>query len=305
MKLIILLLFLAISGECLSQPVQKLIDQYFKETATGKSRPVPQPLFLPENTHAVLNYLKVFGTDTSASVRARAYAVIRIIGTRSDVVAMRQRAATDLVVLCKDSEAGNIGLGLDYLTEFKPSDFSQQAKDTLIAMFKRRAPHFDKLIRLLGYLEVVSVRNELRAIVQQREHSSNNRWSAMLALARMGDDYAKENIMARIERLPVNDEVTYSIFPDLIYTRQKTMMSYLINVLNTDTRNCSSANPESDSKVPCAYRVMEMLAPVVEGYPLKVDDSGDVDTQDYPGALVIVRDWFKTNPDFKIVKDSY
>jgi hypothetical protein len=44
---------------------------------------------------------------------------------------------------------------------------------------------------------------------------------------------------------------------------------------------------------------------VIEGYPLKLSASGDVETKDYPAALKTVREWFKAHSDYKILKDRY
>jgi hypothetical protein len=105
--------------------------------------------------------------------------------------------------------------------------------------------------------------------------------------------------------LPVNDEVVYQIYPDLVYTRQKEIVALLIGQLNSDVKNCESADAERPANIPCAYRVMEMLAPAIEGYPVKLDASGDIDAKDYTEALQKVRTWFKEHPDYKISKDKF
>jgi len=79
----------------------------------------------------------------------------------------------------------------------------------------------------------------------------------------------------------------------------------LIQTLNNDAKNCMSADAEHETKIPCAYRVMEMLAPVIEGYPLTVDESGDIVTNDYEDALKKVREWFVAHPDYKIDKSRF
>ena len=127
----------------------------------------------------------------------------------------------------------------------------------------------------------------------------------MLALARMGDNYALEDVLKRIRKLPVNDDVVYQVFPDLVYTRQRATFDVLLQALNSDETNCESANAEVERKIPCAYRVMEMLAPAIQSYPLKVDESGDIDTNDYTEALKTVRDWFRANGNYIIRTDSY
>ncbi len=111
--------------------------------------------------------------------------------------------------------------------------------------------------------------------------------------------------MNRVKRMPVSDALVYDVYPDLIYTRTQEAVTLLVATLNSDAKNCSAADAERESKIPCAYRVMEMLAPVLEGYPLEVDGSGDIQTIDYPAALQAVREWCKTKTSFDIRKDTF
>jgi hypothetical protein len=99
--------------------------------------------------------------------------------------------------------------------------------------------------------------------------------------------------------------VVYEVFPDLVYTRKREAIDYLIEALNSNSKNCESANAENAERIPCAYRVMEMLAPIIENYPLKRNESGDIETNDYPTALQKVKDWFKENKNYKILKDNF
>jgi hypothetical protein len=161
------------------------------------------------------------------------------------------------------------------------------------------------LIKLLGFLDLKQTRGELRDLAQSGTANRQERWSSMLALSRMGDGYAIENVMNRVKKLPVNDDVVYQIFPDLIYTRQRVAIEYLMAQVNNDAKNCRRASGDNETRIPCAYRIMEMLAPVVESFPLQVDSSGDLATDDYDGALRDVRNWFRENKDFKILTETY
>jgi hypothetical protein len=112
-------------------------------------------------------------------------------------------------------------------------------------------------------------------------------------------------MMRRARKLPVNDDVIYSIFPDLVYTRNKEAVSYMIEVLQRDDATCMSADAERQAPIPCGYRVMEQLAPIIKGYPLALDASGDIKTNDYVAALKTVREWFTKHPNYEILKDKY
>lgn len=254
---------------------------------------------------AVLNYLPKYFTDSVANIRLRATSLAKTIGTTSKISTIRSKAVQQIISASKDKDSGNAGAALISLTEFKKTDFSKIDQDTLYAIFKRKTAHVNTLIRLMGYLEILSSKNDLYNLSQDASLARKDRWAAMLALARMGDQQAFDDVLNRIKRMPVGDAVVYEVFPDLIYTRRPEAISYLVEALNNDAKNCESANSDNPERIPCAYRIMEMLAPVIENYPLKQNASGDIDTNDYPAALQKVRDWFKTNKEYKILRDTY
>ncbi len=300
-RLVILILLPVVSY---SQDSGKLLRDYFKNLRSGKNMAIPSKLVLSENAEGHLKDLQPYYHDSTSLIRSKAYEITSRIAIHSRLPEVRMLAAQNLVGACKDPDSGIVGLALGYLEGFGREDFNVSATDSLVVLFKKKTPHFDKLIRLIGFLELSQVRNDFREMAQSSA-SKKDRWSAMLALSRMGDAYASENIMSRVKKLPVNDDVVYQIFPDLIYTRQREAIGYLVAELGNDAKNCVSADAERDSKIPCAYRIMEMLAPAIADYPLKADPSGDIDTDDYAHALQTVRGWFKDNKDYKISKDTY
>jgi len=131
------------------------------------------------------------------------------------------------------------------------------------------------------------------------------RWASLVSLARLGDASAIEEVDRRARKLPVNDDVVYSIFPDLVYTHNKQIIAYMVEVLQRDDAICMSADAERQAQIPCGYRIMEQLAPVIKGYPLQLDASDDIKTDDYVAALKTVREWFTKHPNYEILKDKY
>jgi hypothetical protein len=284
---------------------QKNLENYFAQVRNGKYPNFPQEVSKAENAATILNALPVFLKDSIAIVRGRAAGISRLIGTQSKATALRTKAVQQLLLAVKDKDSGNAGAALAYLSEFKMGDFLTAEKDTLLALFKKRTAHLNMLIRLMGFLEIHLSKNELYSLSQNSSISRKDRWAALLALARMDDEQAVADIMARVKRMPITDAVVYEVFPDLVYTRKREAIDYLIEALNSNSKNCESANAENAERIPCAYRVMEMLAPIIENYPLKRNESGDIETNDYPTALQKVKDWFKENKNYKILKDNF
>lgn len=284
---------------------QKALDNYFAQVRTGKSPNLPAEVYKPENAKAILTALPAYAKDTVVIVRSKATLIARVVGTKSTLNPIRQQAVTQIIQAASDKSTGNVGAALNYLTEFKKTDFTKVHRDSLTTLFKRNPPYIDVLAKLIGFLDMKELKNDLFAMSQQSTLGRKERWSAMLALARMNDDRAITDIMNRVKRMPVTDPVVYEIFPDLVYTRRPEAVVYLIEALNSDAKNCNSADAERESRIPCAYRVMEMLAPVIDGFPLKLDESGDVVATDYPAALQLARDWFVKNENYTILRDKY
>jgi hypothetical protein len=303
MKVVAIILFVLTTLTLSAQT--KSLETYFTQVRTGKYPNVPAEVSKPEMAGALLKALPAYLNDTLPLVRSKAAALVRTVGVKSAVSSVRAQAVQHLVIAAKDKDSGNAGLALTYLTNFKKSDFASTQQDTLYAMFKSKSAHTNKLIRLLGYVGVSQSKNDLYALSQEGSAGRADRWAALLALSRMGEEQAINDVMSRVKRTPVGDAVVYEIFPDLVYTRSREAISYLLETLNSDAKACESADPERPTRIPCAYRVMEMLAPAIEKYPLKLSESGDVVTSDYPAALAQVREWFKANAGFKIVDDRY
>jgi hypothetical protein len=300
-NIITLVLFSSLTLQTFAQS----LETYFAEVRAGKFPTLPQEITKAENAKSVLGALSLYYKDTTSAVRSKAYSVTRTIASKSKQEGIHQLAVQNLINACRDRDSGNVGSVLGYLTEFKKEDFTAVAKDSLRNLFKSRIAHLDRLIKLIGFIEIADLQSDLRALAAQTDARKIDRWSAQLALGRMGDKQSMQSIMDRVKKMQVNDDVVYDIFADLIYTRQLDAVGYLTRVLYSDENNCQSPNSERVAKIPCAYRVMEQIAPILEGYPLKLDESGDIDTKDYPEALKTVRAWGKQQKEFKIIKNTY
>jgi hypothetical protein len=121
----------------------------------------------------------------------------------------------------------------------------------------------------------------------------------------MADPGAVSELMTRIKKLPINDEVVYEIFPDLVYTRRPESMSVMVEAMKSNEKNCTPADAEKETPIPCGYRIIELLSPVIQGFPIELDGSGDLKANDYSRALETVRKWFQVNNTYTILNTRY
>ena len=264
--------------------------------------------YISKDPGVVLEALAPYRTDASDNVRQWTYEQYDLILMFHEKPKEMRR---DIVLLLIDGISDPCSFirndCVDYLTECKRQDFTPLAIEQFSNLFNSRVWFSKEFVLLAGFIGNVSCLTTLRELANSSIPGQRRLiWHANLALARMGDSKAEEWCLKQIDRIGINDDVTSDLLPGLIYTRQIHTFEFLIQVLNSDEKLCASSNPESDESILCGYRVMEYLAPVIKGYPLKQLPSGDIDTNDYHKALLTTRDWFaKKKGGFEILTDSF
>jgi hypothetical protein len=299
----LIILFIINVTVALTQPHSKQIDSYFILIREGKSGNVPvSTLFNPKKENDVLSSVIPYLNDSLNEVRYAAYSLVASLGQQSTSPTFRQRVISTLISGWRDTDSGINGLVGSALQQFNQSDFTDSVKDTLRALVQDIPPYYDKLVKLCASLGMVEQITIIQSQIQSNSiKSKSDKWAAYLALCRMGTVEAMAYVMARVKKLGINDDVVYEVFPDLIYTRQREAISYVVESLYSDAKNCESPNPEISEAIPCTYRVMEYLAPVIKDFPFAIDASGDLEVQDYKTALTQVRSWFSTHPNYEII----
>ncbi len=287
-----------------SQKLDEQVRVYFTDIRAGKNPAIPKGILLPENASVWKDVLALYQRDSVAAIRAKAYLIFQQSGATAKQSALRHAAVYNLVQGCKDKDAGNAGLALDYLTTFRKDDFTSASKDSIKNLVRSKTAHFDQVLKLAGFLELTDLKETIRPYTKTG-NAQAVRWAALVALSRMNDSEAIDEVMRRVRKLPVNDDIVYKVFPDLVYTRQAETIRYMVEVMQRDDKNCMTADAEREQPIPCGYRIMEQLAPVIDGYPVQLDESGDIKTKDYTAALQKVRDWFIKHKDYTIVRDRF
>lgn len=308
MKLLLSISFLLIVINSFSQPIEKQLNDYFNSIRNESVNPVMLDKIVDgqKNKNEILPLVVPFTVDSVNEVRYSAYSLISTIGQQSTSTPFRQKAAAALVTGWRDKDSGINGMVGSSLQKFKQSDFAYAVKDTLRNLIKAIPPYYDKLVMLCGYLDM---KDQITVIQSQLRNgqikNKKEQWASYLALSRLGDKQTIDYVMKRVRKLGINDDVVYEIFPDLIYTRQPEAIAYIVSAFQSDEYKCESANPEATATIPCAYRLMEYLAPVIQDFPLKTDASGDIIVSDYSKALTQARQWFVINSKYVIDSQDF
>ena len=283
-----------------TSPAVQQLHEYLSSYRENRYISVPQEIFEDDkNQMGLLEALSEYTTDTVPDIRLKVYNLADRIGERSEDQRVRNLAVNILTVGLRDADVGIVGVVSGKLLTYKKSDFSAQNSNQIASLVSSSTPYLGNILKLAGHLDL-DVTDQLRALVGDSQLSNQYRFQAQLALARTGDEQSINHITKRLNSLEINDRFVYSMVPQLVYTRQKPIIDFLVEVIQSDELNCYSANPNSDGKILCGYRVMEYLAPIIVDFPIPLDEFGEPDIKDYRAALEEVRAWFDKHPDYEI-----
>lgn len=298
------LALLLVPSPARSQGDTSELSAYFQNVRASLRVAVPSSILSEPDDRATLARLTPFLDDSSTNVRIKACEMVYRVASASSDSRIQETAVGLLVDACARGHAAVNGVALNYLKGFPRSAFSENAIERMEKLLSSDYTHPAELIRLIGFLRLTGLVPRLKEFAT----SGNNaaiRWASLISRARMGDEAAVHEMMTRVRRLPVNDHVVYDVFPDLVFSRSPEAISYLVSVLHRDTNDCLSADAEREVMIPCGYRIMEQLAPIIQDFPLERDSSGDLETADYPAALAQVRQWFRDHTQYVIIDETY
>jgi len=220
---------------------------------------------------------------------------------------LTDRALVKIFIRLINSKSSFIGISaINNIKKIDRKLFDSSAIRQIANAINDSSLYLKDILLLAGYLNDTVLSQKIRYIAINRKLSGAEYWAMKLSLARMGDRDAIESIKNKLNTVPLSSKVVESIYPDLIYTKQKLLYDIMVEKLFVDEELCESSNPDSDNMIVCGYRITELLAPNINDFPINVLPSGDLDTDDYSKALLIARDWFiKNQMQYSINYKSY
>lgn len=271
---------------------------------TGKPAPKLKDV---DDSVAVLSCIELALSDTIADQESRVGNLLRIadrVVRPNSGMPVKLAAVSVYTKVLNRRLYGHTHYALNRLMRFERACFAPAAIDRIAAYLKEKQAGLRGIALLAGSLNVPLLRDELLAKLQTERLRGPDRWVVHLALARMGNTESVTFLRMRADAVALCSNVVEHLYPDLLYTRRKELIDLMVEQLFTDERLCESANPDSEAMVNCGYRILEMLAPVIEGFPIGILPSGDLDVASYKEALLTAREWFRQNKMNYSIKDS-
>ncbi|MBI9063108.1 MAG: hypothetical protein JEZ14_14090 [Marinilabiliaceae bacterium] len=249
-----------------------------------------EPQFILDNCVYYLN-------SEEETNRQMAVKLIYKIAQQTNDERIKHKATYQLVNKgLRDPSATIIFRTINYLENLPVDCFDAQTKNNLAGTLTSRPPHFKSMVRLSGRLQMDQLIPYYSSILNNDSTlNRSTQWNLHLTLGRLGDQEQVNYCIAQVARIGMNDEVIYRLLPDLLYLNHKLVIDFLLDQLLIENSHCTSADPDHEVAIDCGYRLAEAVAPYVQDFPVRVDASGDLDTDNYVQALVTIREWVTTN----------
>ncbi len=306
--------FLLIALLCLghhflpAQNIQTQVTQYLQQLQQQQAvSPPALPVLKEDEAKQLLITLSAYRTDSLQEVRQAAYVFTHELGLRTGSIVVKTQAVGQLMRGLQDNDPGLQQWVAGKLKQYPKSSFNQESKDLLEQAIRQQKATLAALVLVAGYLELMPIAPFMMHLLQFQSATLNviEKWNLHLALARMGEPKAIAYCVRKVEQFPVNDEVVYELLPGLAYIRQPESFAYLQEQLWNEDQNCSVADPESSGQISCAYRILELITPYIQDFPIQLSAGGDVETQDYTAALHAAKEWLTAHPDYQLKRDIY
>lgn len=211
---------------------------------------------------------------------------------------------TALRTLLDTDDAATWRTQLTYLQGQPLGNFDGESRDLLSDVLTRpEVQNHPEIVRLAGFVGVPITREQLHPEVKLTKSLKQH---LKLASVRLGDEERRANLLENVRRYETSDDFVYTVVPLLVYTRQREVLDFLWELVMVDDNRCTTADAESNGRIPCAYRVVEYLGPAIVDFPVGVDDDHSLMTDDYEAALAEIRRWYTAHrTDYRINTETY
>jgi len=158
-------------------------------------------------------------------------------------------------------------------------------------------------VLLLGFVGRADDADYLNAMATLYPLKKEELYYVQLAQVRLKNAIASEEYLTKFKELSIDDNFVTNLLKDAVYTRNMDLIqSLLLNCLSGEL-NCYSANNDATTKIPCAYRILEALAPIIQGFPVKIDRTGEI-VGDPQAELEKAKAWIQAHQNDFILIDS-
>lgn len=297
----IFFMFLLLTPQMALAQIAEYLDDI---RVNGKTKVTPEYLWKTTDVVALTEQLNTYVHDSVTDVADEAYNIVALAGRNSDNTVGRQAAVRFLASGLNNGSSRIVSNNIGRLRHFGKTDVDTTAQRLIEERLNKwNAIYYEQVAKMaaklgVGYEQILSRQ------MMDKDADVEITWAMHLAMARLGEQRDIDFVARRATSIPYEyvEDIMRLIIPELIYTRQKPCIDVCVKILQDDGCKCASGNPNVDAKILCGYRIMELLAPAVKGFPYAASATGMIETDDYEEALRVVRKWFADNPNYEVIE---
>ncbi|MES2134136.1 MAG: hypothetical protein V4506_17445 [Bacteroidota bacterium] len=300
---LIVLLFtglLAFPQGDLTKQIQTLMSQLRAQQPVTVDR---GKIIASANYKETSEVLTKYASDTVLNVRYEALNMLSQSAIRSKDKTLIKKSIRNTI---KNSVINNTinNQIVNLLKRNAKQDFENDELILMKATLESRENNIGNLAKIYAFAGGATVLMDLNALLVKPNLTKGDKKDLKLALTRCGDERYATKMNETLKQQVVNDELIYSALPDILYTKNKAMFSFLLDGILSDSKKCSSANNDDNTPMICAYRLIEQLAPEIVDFPATVNEKGEINSKDLPKTLTEVREWIKKNKDTFVINTA-
>lgn len=247
---------------------------------------------------------KYFG-DSTINVRYEALSLNSQIALKSKDASLIKKSIQGILNNCvfnNHIHTQIVGLLKKYIT----SDFSLEELTLLNSILQNQENTIGALTKIYAFAGQSAVVSNINALLSKPNLTKADKKDIKLALVRCNDERLSAKMLETLKQQVVNDNLIYSALPDILYTKNKLLYTYLLNAILSDDKKCSSANNDDTTPIVCAFRLIEQVAPSIVNFPVSVNEKGEIISKDLNKTLTETRAWITANKEtFTINTTSY
>lgn len=276
--------------------------------SSGYSNVDKKALFANEASQkATIKALQAYSKDTLVSIQNEVYSILSQVGLKSAKGSSSKQMAIDGLIAGINTQFSESELScINQLRKFNSTDFSLNQKEKIKQTIAINQNNIGALAKLVAFVCGSVAQQDLNRLSSKEGLSKNDKKHIKYAKVRAGDDALAQKLIDGCKQQLINDDFVYGLVPELIYTRNKKVFSYLFELVMSDEKRCTTSDNEDEKPMICGYRIIAQIAPYVSNFPVKLNSNGEVDAANPEVLLSNVRKWIQTNKtNFVLNTDIY
>lgn len=276
----------------------KQVGQLMSQVRSGAAITADRAKILNAPPKDGIAVLKKYFADTVDAVRYEALNLGMQLVLKTKEQGMIRAQIRDIVSYSVNRQTINNQIA-GLLKKFRQNDFSLAELSLMKEVMEARENNIGTMAKIYAFAGGTA--DGLHALLTKPTLTKSDKKDIRLALVRTGDQALAQKMSQTLSEQVFNDELIYSALPEILYTKNKALYTQVLNAILSDAKKCSSANNDDNTPIICAYRLIEQVAPHITGFPVTINDKGEIDTKDISASLVLVREWITKNKESFVI----